>query len=75
MGAAAYIFLDLTRHVGRPWAAWPWFGLLLVGGIGPAVALATIARHSRRAVIALTLWMLVALFLLFGLAINSGGGV
>ncbi|MGI4949028.1 MAG: hypothetical protein ACRYHC_10140, partial [Janthinobacterium lividum] len=50
--------------------AWVWIGLLLVGGVAPAMALATIARQSRRAVIALTLWMLVALFAAVGLAIN-----
>ncbi len=50
-------------------------GLLIVGGIGPALTLCTIARRSARLTVALTLWLLIALVLLFGLAINSGGGV
>ena len=75
IGWAAVSFASFYYSVSRLWAAWPWIGLFLVGAIGPASILATIARRSRRLTIALTLWMIVALFLSFGLAFNSGGGV
>jgi hypothetical protein len=62
------------------WAQELWYrygslGFLLCGAILPALALALGARRSRTATNALTVWMIVALFLCFGYAFRSGGGV
>jgi VIT1/CCC1 family predicted Fe2+/Mn2+ transporter len=58
--------------------AWYRYGslsFLLFGAILPALALASGARRSRRLVVALTVWMLTALFFCFYYALMSGGGV
>lgn len=62
------------------WAQELWYrygslGFLLSGAILPALALALGARRSRTATKALTVWMIVTLFLCFGYAFGSGGGV
>jgi|KBSSwiStaDraftv2_1062776.scaffolds.fasta_scaffold04003_2 hypothetical protein len=57
------------------WYRYGSLGFLLSGVILPAIALLLGASRSRGATIALTIWMMVTLFLCFGYALNSGGGV
>ena len=82
LNALIFGFLALSFTQG-PFASWGqelWYryaslGLLLGGAVLPGSALLLGAGRSRRAVIFLTLWMIVWLFVGVGYAINSGGGV
>lgn len=57
------------------WYRYGSLGFLLFGAILPAVALILGAGRSRSLTIALTVWMLGALFFCSAYALSSGGGV
>lgn len=57
------------------WYRYGSLGFLLFGAVLPAVVLTLGAGRSRSLIIALTVWMLGALFFCFAYALNSGGGV
>jgi hypothetical protein len=48
---------------------------LLIGSLVPVAVLVFSGRQSAKAVIAVTIWMIVALVVWAGFVFNSGGGV
>jgi hypothetical protein len=75
-----FLASSFARGSYSSWGQEVWYrygslGFLLFGAILPALALVSGARRSPRLIIALTVWMLAALFFCFYYALMSGGGV
>lgn len=70
--------LAIRGYASSEQALWYRYGslaFLLVGALTPMAVLLAYGRRSPRAVVAVTMWMIVALLLWTGWLLNSGGGV
>ncbi|MDB5678122.1 hypothetical protein [Sphingomonas bacterium] len=57
------------------WYRYGSLAFVLIGALVPGAILIVRGRRSARAVIAVTLWMIVVLIMWAGFVFNSGGGV
>ena len=73
--ASAFVTGPYSSRGQEIWYRYGSIGFLLFGAILPGAALALWARRSHALVVALVLWMFLALLAWFAYAINSGGGI